>query len=86
MAQTAKSQVPPPMPPASPAETARYTRDLLESLRKMAAAQGQGVLAHLLELAGFEAQSLAATAPTTRTPGSPDDGRNAPPAPAPAER
>ena len=50
-----------PAPPQgiSPAETARYTSDLLENLRKMAVGQGQDILAHLLELARFEAKSLA---------------------------
>jgi hypothetical protein len=73
----------------TPAETARYTCELLDSLRKIAARQGQGVLAHLLELARFEAQSLAASppggAPRTRTPDSPDAGYTAPPVPVPAE-
>ena len=94
------------MPPAkaslSPGETARYTRELLESLRKIAERQGQGVLAHLLALARYEAQALAdaptvskppgATAPQgapaskTMTPDSRDDGHSAPPVPVPAER
>jgi hypothetical protein len=74
----------------TPVETARYTGELLESLRKIAARQGQRVLAHLLELARFEAQSLAAgscgeAAPKTRTPDSPDAGHTAPPVPVPAE-
>ena len=50
-----------PLPPGktiSPAESARYTVDMLESLRKIAAGQGQGVLAHLLELAQAEARML----------------------------
>ena len=42
----------------SPAESARYTGDLLESLRKMAIVQGHNLLAHLLELARFEAITL----------------------------
>lgn len=42
----------------SPPETARYTSELLESLRKIAARQGQELLAHLLELAKMEANSL----------------------------
>ena len=42
----------------SPPETARYTSDMLESLRKMAAEQGQNILAHLLELARAEAKLL----------------------------
>jgi hypothetical protein len=85
MAQSAKSQVPSMTPPAaSPAETARYTRELLESLRKIAMRQNQELLAHLLELARFEAQSLASPA-TTRTPDSLDDGHSVPPVPVPAE-
>ena len=43
----------------SPAETARYTRDLIESLRKIAVRQGQSLLAHLLGLAAMEAKALA---------------------------
>jgi hypothetical protein len=66
----------------SPPETARYTSDLLESLRKIAVRQGHGMLAHLLELAQYEAHSLAAK---TRTPDSPDAGRSAQPAPVRAE-
>ena len=74
----------------TPAETARYTCELLESLRKIAARQGQGVLAHLLELARFEAQSLTvvpsgAARATSRTPDSPGAGHSAPPVPVPAE-
>lgn len=51
----------PPAPPGktiSPTDSARYTADMLESLRKIAAGQGQGVLAHLLELAQAEARML----------------------------
>ena len=40
----------------TPAETARYTRDMLESLRKIAVGQNQGLLAHLLGLAAIEAK------------------------------
>ncbi|OJT95108.1 MAG: hypothetical protein BGN82_06110 [Alphaproteobacteria bacterium 65-7] len=40
----------------SPAESARYTLDLLDDLRKIAQRQGQGMLAHLLELAQAEAR------------------------------
>jgi hypothetical protein len=74
----------------SPPETARYTADLLDSLRKIATRQGQDVLAHLLELAQFEAHTLAvrnrsATEARPRTPDSPDAGHSAPPAPVPAE-
>jgi hypothetical protein len=43
----------------SPLETARYTADLLENLRKIAARQGLGILAHLLELAQAEARMVA---------------------------
>ena len=52
--------VPPggPETPFSPIESARYTADMLESLRKMAARQGQPILAHLLELAQAEARML----------------------------
>ena len=42
----------------SPAEPAHYTVDMLQNLRKMAASQGQAVLAHLLELAMTEARML----------------------------
>ena len=38
----------------SPGETARYTRKLLESLRKIAVRQDQQVLVHLLELASYQ--------------------------------
>jgi hypothetical protein len=55
--------------PATPADTARYTHDLIESLRKMAMGQGQTLLAHLLGLAAVEAKHLAAQAQETRLPG-----------------
>jgi len=42
-----------------PAETARYSRDLIESLRKIALQQGHSLLAHLLGLAALEAKALA---------------------------
>jgi hypothetical protein len=42
-----------------PAETARYSRDLIESLRKIALQQGHFLLAHLLGLAALEAKALA---------------------------
>jgi hypothetical protein len=42
----------------SPVESARYTVDMLQNLRKMAAGRGQAVLAHLLELATAEARML----------------------------
>lgn len=59
------------LPPASfsPAETALYTRDLLESLRKMALGQGQPLLAHLLGLAAMEAKALSDQLQDTRFPG-----------------
>ena len=75
-------QVPGGAADMTPAETARYTCELLDSLRKIAARQGQAVLAHLLELARYEAQSLAVS-PTK--PDCPDDGHSARPVPAPAE-
>ena len=56
-------------PPATPADTARYTHDLIESLRKMASGQGHALLAHLLDLAATEAKYLAAQAQETRLPG-----------------
>ena len=97
MPQAAKNQVPGVLPPAaaslSPVETARYTGELLESLRKIAARQGQEMLAHLLELARYEAQSLAN--PPSRpggsrplkptTPDCPGAGHSVPPVPVPAE-
>jgi hypothetical protein len=43
----------------NPAETARYSRDLIESLRKIALQQGHSLLAHLLGLAALEAKALA---------------------------
>jgi len=56
---------PMPAPPEgiSGVETALYTSDMLEGLRKMAVSQGQNILAHLLELARFEAKSLARAEP-----------------------
>ena len=41
-----------------PAETAQYTKDMLESLKKIAMQQRQLLLAHLLDLAAVEAKSL----------------------------
>ena len=58
-----------PPPPATPADTARYTYDLLEALRKLAVGQGQTLLAHLLSLAAQEAKAIAAQAQDTRLPG-----------------
>ncbi len=49
----------PPPGPISPADTARYTADLLDSLRKMAMKQEQVLLAHFLELALVEARAQA---------------------------
>ncbi|HEY4123907.1 MAG TPA: hypothetical protein VGM36_04785 [Rhizomicrobium sp.] len=43
----------------SPAESARYTRDMLGQLKAIAEEQGQTVLAHLLALASLEAGALA---------------------------
>ena len=54
----------------TPAETAEYSGDLLETLRKTAARQGQALLAHLLGLAVAEARfQAAAQAQDTRLPG-----------------
>jgi hypothetical protein len=39
-----------------PAETARYTLQMLESLQKIALQQNQSLLAHLLHLAALEAK------------------------------
>jgi hypothetical protein len=49
----------PPSDPISPADTARYTAEMLESLRKIAVKQGQALLAHFLELAAVEAKAQA---------------------------
>jgi hypothetical protein len=43
----------------SPADSARYTRDMLGQLKAIAEEQGQTVLAHLLALASLEADALA---------------------------
>jgi hypothetical protein len=52
----------------SPVESMLYMGDLLENMRKMAQAQGLGVLAHLLELARVEAtlvrQDVCASQPS----------------------
>jgi hypothetical protein len=59
-----------PLLEMGPAETAQYTKDTLESLRKIALQQGQVLLAHLLELAVVEAKALAkAQSHETRFPG-----------------
>lgn len=42
--------------PLGPVETARYTREMLESLRQIAMEQKQELLAHLLALAVLEAR------------------------------
>ena len=54
-----------PPDPISPSESARYTREMLESLRKIAAGQNQGLLAHLLGMAAAEARFLADQAQDT---------------------
>ena len=87
MPSALKRAVPAPAASAaemSPAETARYTCELLDSLRKIAARQNQGMLAHLLELARYEAHSL--TLARTRTPDSLDAGHSGPTVPVPAGR
>ena len=40
----------------SPAETARYTQEMLETLSRIATRQGQVLLAHLIDLAVVEAR------------------------------
>ena len=57
----------------SPLESARYTIDLLENLRKMARDQGQVILAHLLELAQAEAR-LAVRDTPIQPSGVPSEG------------
>lgn len=52
----------------SPSETARYTMEMLESLRRIAVQQRQGLLAHLLELAAVEAKNQS-EAQETALPG-----------------
>ena len=52
----------PPQRPAgtsnlTPVETARYTQEMLESLKKIALRQKQCLLAHLLDLAALEAKA-----------------------------
>ncbi len=49
----------------SPEDSARYTRELLESLKKIAVGQGQSLLAHLLGLAAVEAKHLSGQAQDT---------------------
>ncbi|HEY0283435.1 MAG TPA: hypothetical protein VGC27_12525 [Rhizomicrobium sp.] len=58
------------LPEMGPAETAQYTKETLESLRKIALKQKQVLLAHLLELAAVEAKALAQSqSQETRFPG-----------------
>jgi hypothetical protein len=54
-----------------PGESAKYTYDMLESLRKIALQQRQAMLAHLLNLAAMEAkaQSSQAADQDTALPG-----------------
>ena len=54
-----------PTSPIKPRESARYTREMLESLRKIALGQEQSLLAHLLNLAAMEAGFLADQAQDT---------------------
>ena len=49
----------PPPGHVSPLESARYTADMLESLRRIALGHGHTVLAHLLELTQAEAKLIA---------------------------
>jgi hypothetical protein len=58
-----------PLAALTPAETARYTAEMIESLRKIALKQGQLLLAHFLELAAFEAKAQANQDHETRLPG-----------------
>jgi hypothetical protein len=62
----------PPDPPAggiTPEDTARYTAEMIDSLRKLALKQGQALLAHLLSLAALEARAQAdGQAQETRLP------------------
>lgn len=46
----------PPLARFSPAETARYTEEMVASLSRIAHRQGQLLLAHLLDLAAVEAK------------------------------
>ncbi len=57
-----------PLAPLTPCETARYTAEMIESLRKIALKQGQVMLAHFLELAALEAKAQAAQDQETRLP------------------
>ena len=54
----------------SPTETARYTEEMLTGLSRIAKQQGQGLLAHLLDLAAVEAKIQGCqTAQDTALPG-----------------
>lgn len=46
-----------------PAETALYTKEMLESLKAIAVRQRQPLLAHLLDLAAMEAKTLGESYP-----------------------
>jgi hypothetical protein len=50
----------------TPDDAARYTKELIDSLRKIAIGQNHHQLARLLEAAGIEAESLAAHKPPER--------------------
>jgi hypothetical protein len=64
-----KSSTSAPLEKLTPTETAQYTSDMLESLRKIAFRQGQVLLAHFLELAAVEARAQATGyAQATRLP------------------
>jgi hypothetical protein len=54
-----------PPPPITPQDAARYTREMLVSLRRIAIGNGHFRLAHLLELAVVEAKYLADQAQDT---------------------
>ena len=54
-----------PPPPVTPSESARYTGEMLESLKKIALGNAQNRLAHLLSLAAVEARYLADQAQET---------------------
>ena len=48
----------PPLRLPDPCESAQYTKEMLESLKKIAVQQRQPLLAHLLDLAALEAKTL----------------------------
>ena len=48
-----------PSKPLGPLETARYTAEMLDSLRGIALKNNQNLLAHLLSLACVEAKALS---------------------------